>query len=148
MGGRGSHARTHTEPVTRLAGAELPIRIRAWDGSEVGPADAPVAIIRSRRALRRMVWSPGELGLARAYVTGDLDVEGDIEDGFRRMRRFARDHGARIHVEPRDYATVLGAATRLGAIGLPPRPPAAEARIGGRLHSKARDVDRDGRTRR
>ncbi len=140
MARHGSLARTLAEPVTRLVGAELPVRIRAWDGSEVGPGDAPVAIIRSRRALRRMVWSPGELGLARAYVTGDLDVEGDLEDGFRRMRRFARDHGARIHVEPRDYATVVGAAARLGAIGPPPRPPAAEAKVGGRLHSKARDA--------
>ena len=83
------------EPVTRIAGAELPIRIRAWDGSEAGPADAPVAVVRSRRALRRLVWSPGELGLAHAYVTGDLDVEGDLADGFRRVRQLVRGSTAR-----------------------------------------------------
>ena len=36
-------------------------------------------ILRSPRALRRLLWSPGELGLAQAYVTGDLDVEGDLD---------------------------------------------------------------------
>ncbi len=132
-------ARRLADPVTTLLGAELPIRIRAWDGSEVGPADAPVAVVRSRRALRRLAWSPGELGLARAYVTGDLDVDGDLEDGFRRVRAFAREHGTSIHLGPRDYAHALGTAVRLGAIGLPPRPPASEARVAGRLHSRTRD---------
>ncbi|MBC8092286.1 MAG: SAM-dependent methyltransferase, partial [Pseudonocardia sp.] len=61
--------------VERVLGAPLPIRIRAWDGSEAGPADSPVAIIRHRRALRRLLWNPGELGLARAFVAGELDVE-------------------------------------------------------------------------
>ncbi len=42
----------------------------------------PCVVLRSRRALRHILWSPGELGLAHAYVTGDLDVEGDVEDGF------------------------------------------------------------------
>ena len=66
------------------------MRIRAWDGSEAGPADGPVLVIRSRRALRRLLWAPGELGLARAYVTGDIDVEGDLADGFRRAWKLAR----------------------------------------------------------
>jgi cyclopropane-fatty-acyl-phospholipid synthase len=141
MACRANLAETLTEPVTRLIGAELPIRIRAWDGSEVGPSNAPVAVVRSRRALRRLVWSPGELGLARAYVTGDLDVEGDLEDGFRRLRRFAREHGTRIRLQPRDYLATLGTAVRLGAIGTPPRPPASEARVGGRLHTRGRDAE-------
>ena len=67
----------------------LPVRLRAWDGSEAGPADAPVVVLRSRRALRRLLWQPGELGLAQAYVTGELDV-----DGRPRRRRCARS-GAR-----------------------------------------------------
>ncbi|HEY3478333.1 MAG TPA: SAM-dependent methyltransferase, partial [Streptomyces sp.] len=53
-------------------GGPLPLRLRAWDGSEYGPADAPVVVVRSRSALRRMVWRPGELGLADAYIAGDL----------------------------------------------------------------------------
>ncbi len=134
-------AQTLAEPVSKMIGAELPVRIRAWDGSEFGPVDAPVAVLRSRRALRRLVWSPGELGLARAYVTGDLDVEGDLEDGFRRARRFAREHKTQIRVLPRDYLSMFAVALRLRAIGPPPRPPDSEARVGGRLHSRSRDAE-------
>src|ERR1700748_2642500 len=77
-------------PVGDVAGIGLPVRIRAWDGSEAGPADGPVLVIRNRRALRRLLWAPGEMGLARAYVTGDIDVEGDLGDGLRRAWRIGR----------------------------------------------------------
>jgi DUF1365 family protein len=56
--------------LTDVAEVELPVRLRAWDGSQTGPERAPVLLIHSRRALRRLLWAPGELGLARAYVTG------------------------------------------------------------------------------
>ena len=71
------------------------MRLRAWDGSEAGPADAPVLVVRSPRALQRILWRPGELGLARAYVSGDLDVEGDLTDGLRRVHATARAAPAR-----------------------------------------------------
>ncbi|MFJ9340061.1 class I SAM-dependent methyltransferase [Streptomyces sp. NPDC101733] len=61
-----------------LLGAPLPVRIRAWDGSEAGPNDGPTLVLAHRRALRRVLWKPGELGLARAWVAGDLTVEGDL----------------------------------------------------------------------
>ena len=48
--------------VERLLGVPLPVRIRAWDGSEAGVATGPVVVIRQRRALRRLLWNPGELG--------------------------------------------------------------------------------------
>ena len=115
------------------------MRIRAWDGSEAGPEEGPVVVLRSRRALRRLVWSPGELGLARAYVTGDLDVEGDLTEGFRRVWRIARERDGRVELTWRDKADALATAARLGAIGLPPRVPASEARPTGRLHSRSRD---------
>ncbi|MDX3386422.1 cyclopropane-fatty-acyl-phospholipid synthase [Streptomyces niveiscabiei] len=73
----------------------LPLRLRAWDGSETGPADAPVVVVRSRRALRRLLWQPGELGLAQAYVTGELDVEGDLAEGLRTMWAAQRERGPR-----------------------------------------------------
>ncbi|WP_330330806.1 cyclopropane-fatty-acyl-phospholipid synthase family protein [Streptomyces sp. NBC_00536] len=63
-----------------LLGAPLPVRIRAWDGSEAGPPAGPALVIHHRRALRRMLWKPGEVGLARAWVSGDLTVEGDLYD--------------------------------------------------------------------
>src|SRR4051812_48961621 len=65
--------------MEQLLGVALPFRLRGWDGSETGPADAPAAVVfRSRRALRTMLWRPDELGLARAHVAGDLDIEGDL----------------------------------------------------------------------
>jgi cyclopropane-fatty-acyl-phospholipid synthase len=128
--------------LRRLVGAELPVRLRAWDGSEVGPADAPVVVLRNRRALRRLLWRPDELGLARAYVAGDLDVDGDLADGLRRVWAFARAQGADrggVHVGAPDRVAALGTLARLGVLGPPPRPPASEARVRGRLHSRARD---------
>jgi cyclopropane-fatty-acyl-phospholipid synthase len=121
-------------------GMELPVGLLAWDGSAAGPSGGPVLIVRNRRALRRMLWSPGELGLARAFVTGDLDVEGDLGDGFRLAWRAARERpstGVRLSVGDRARAAVT--AVRLGALGLPPKPPAAEARLAGRLHTRGRD---------
>ncbi|MFC9298223.1 class I SAM-dependent methyltransferase [Streptomyces sp. NPDC057011] len=61
-----------------LLGAPLPVRIRAWDGTEAGPPTGPTLVLKHRRALRRVLWRPGELGLARAWVAGDLTVEGDL----------------------------------------------------------------------
>ena len=68
--------------VVRDVLGDLPVRIRAWDGSESGPADAPVVVLRSRTALRRLLWNPDELGLARAYVAGELNLDGDLADGL------------------------------------------------------------------
>ena len=45
-----------------FVGGELPVRLTAWDGSEAGPADAPHVVLRSPRALRRLLRHPGELG--------------------------------------------------------------------------------------
>lgn len=70
----------------------LPLRVRAWDGSEAGPPGTPVVVVRSRRALRRILWRPDELGLVRGWVAGDLDVEGDL---YAALSRFA-DLGDRV----------------------------------------------------
>jgi cyclopropane fatty-acyl-phospholipid synthase-like methyltransferase/DUF1365 family protein len=126
--------------IRETVGIELPVRIRAWDGSEAGPADGPVLVIRSRRALRRLLWAPGELGLSRAYVTGDIDVEGDLADGFRRAWKLARQRPqSGIALSTGAKAKAALAAARLGAIGARPAPPASEARLTGSLHSKLRD---------
>jgi Mycolic acid cyclopropane synthetase len=122
------------------AGLDLPVRLRAWDGSETGPADAPVLVARSPRALQRILWRPGELGLARAYVSGDLDVEGDLTDALRRVRAAAR--GTRAHVLPATLPATLAAvraATRLKLLAPPPESPRCELRVRGRRHSRARD---------
>lgn len=123
------------------AGIDLPVRVRAWDGSEAGPAEGPVLVVRNRRALRRLLWAPGEMGLARAYVTGDLDVEGDVAAGFRQAwESQAGDTAARPRRPGvRDALTAVAGAVGLGIVGPPPRPPASEARLTGRLHTRARD---------
>ncbi|HEU5267818.1 MAG TPA: cyclopropane-fatty-acyl-phospholipid synthase family protein [Jatrophihabitans sp.] len=121
-------------------GIELPVRLRAWDGSETGPAGAPAVVVRSRRALRRLLWAPNELGLARAYVTGDIDVDGDLGDGLRRVWQLARTRPAttvRVGLRARLGAVVT--AARLGALGRPPAPPAGEARLRGQRHTRRRD---------
>ncbi|WPW22246.1 SAM-dependent methyltransferase [Streptomyces sp. HNS054] len=121
-------------------GGPLPVRLRAWDGSETGPADAPVVVVRSRRALRRLLWQPGELGLTQAYVTGEIDVEGDLAQGLRAMWAAVRERG--LHpprLSPADGARALAAAVRLGAVGPRPPAPASQARLRGGLHSRARD---------
>jgi cyclopropane fatty-acyl-phospholipid synthase-like methyltransferase/DUF1365 family protein len=126
--------------VRRELGVELPVRLRAWDGSESGPTEGPVLVLNSRRALRRLLWAPGELGLARAYVTGDADVEGDLTEAFRRAWHAARtrpSNGGRPG--PRGLLRAAGTAARLGAIGPPPGRPAAEASLTGALHTRSRD---------
>ncbi|MBG6226805.1 hypothetical protein IWX63_003407 [Arthrobacter sp. CAN_A2] len=65
-----------------LGTEEIPLRLRAWDGSEAGPPGAPVIEFHSRKGLRRMLWSPNQLGLSRAYVAGDLDGPGNIFESF------------------------------------------------------------------
>jgi cyclopropane fatty-acyl-phospholipid synthase-like methyltransferase/DUF1365 family protein len=126
--------------VKEAVGIDLPVRLRAWDGSEAGPLDGPVLVIRSRRALRRLLWSPGELGLARAYITGDIDVDGDLAEGFRRAWQLARSRpaaGIRLGVSAKVKAAAV--AARLGAIGAPPKAPVTEARLSGGLHTRLRD---------
>ncbi len=130
------------EPLVVAAlGADLPIGVRCWDGSTLGAPSAPLKlIIRHRRALRRLLWAPNELGFARAYVSGDIDFEGDLFAGLDALERVALgDHGPGVTVDNATKAAILRCAIKLGIIGLPPKPPAEEARLAGRLHSKGRD---------
>lgn len=121
----------------------IPLRLRAWDGSEAGPVGAPVIEFRSRRALRRMLWSAGQLGLSRAYVAGEIDAPGDIFAAFTALSsagKFAEPGPFRAPT-PGEIFTLLRTAVRLGALGPNPAPPPEEARIArrGRLHSRRRD---------
>ncbi|HEX3827902.1 MAG TPA: cyclopropane-fatty-acyl-phospholipid synthase family protein [Sporichthyaceae bacterium] len=123
-----------------LFGGSLPIRIRAWDSSEAGPADAPTVVVRSRRALRRLLWQPGELGLAQAYITGEIEVEGDLTEGLQLIWAAIRDRGlSPPKLTSRQIVAAVGAVARLGAIGPPPSAPAAQAKLSGVLHSRSRD---------
>jgi cyclopropane-fatty-acyl-phospholipid synthase len=126
--------------IEDFLGGPLPVRLRAWDGSETGPPGTPTVVVRSRRALRRLLWQPGELGLAQAYVTGELDVEGDLTEGLRTLWAARREHGLRPpRLTPGDRARALATAVRLGVVGPRPAAPVSQARLRGGLHSKARD---------
>ncbi|MFE9171451.1 class I SAM-dependent methyltransferase [Streptomyces kebangsaanensis] len=134
-----------TRLLEQLLGTPLPVRIRAWDGSQAGPPGAPMLVARNRRALRRLLFKPGELGLARAWVAGDLTVEGDLytaldliaglvwerDEDAPGLTRTLRDPGAR--------AAVRG-LVRLAGPPLPPAPPREEVRRRrGRLHTRHSD---------
>ncbi|MFE9251740.1 class I SAM-dependent methyltransferase [Streptomyces sp. NPDC007088] len=127
--------------VEDVLGGPPPLRLRAWDGSETtGPAGAPLVVIRSRRALRRLLWQPGELGLAQAYVTGEIDVEGDLAGALRAMWTAVREHTVKApEFGVRDRLRAVGVAAGLGAVGPRPAPPASQARLRGALHSRSRD---------
>ena len=55
-----------------------PIGIDAYDGSTSGPKDAEARLVlRSPRALSYLLTAPSQLGLARAYVSGELEIVGE-----------------------------------------------------------------------
>jgi len=122
----------------RLDGT-IPVAVRFWDGSEIGPGGRGSAtdtvVLKDRKALTYAVSRPDQLGLARAYVSGDLVLEGDIE---RVMTAGAKMYG--FDIPWRDKLEAIRIAASLGVIRVPPpRPPESEAVVGGRLHSLRRD---------
>ena len=120
-----------------MLGAPLPLAVRCWDGSERTAPGAPALVVRNRRALRRIVYAPGELGLARAYVSGDLDIDGDVYAAL----SLRDDLAARpdLRLDPRALAGLAGPLLRLGVLGPAPSPPPEEARLRGARHSSRRD---------
>ncbi|MFD9070235.1 class I SAM-dependent methyltransferase [Streptomyces lasiicapitis] len=131
----------------QLTGAELPVRIRAWDGSEAGPPGAPTLVVRHRRALRRLLWKPGELGLARAWVAGDIDVDGDLYAALDLLAEYIWERGedARSLTDNLRDPQVRAAARALFALAapfLPPPVPREEMRRPGRLHRHTRGSDK------
>ncbi|WJH22978.1 SAM-dependent methyltransferase [Pseudarthrobacter defluvii] len=143
-GTKGHAARLEKALGAVLGTGQIPLRLRAWDGSEAGPAGAPVLEFRSRKALRRMLWSPGQLGLSRAYVAGDIDAPGDIFAAFTALSsagKFA-EPGPFRPLTAGELWLLLRTAVRLGAVGPNPVPPPEEARVArkGRMHSKGRDA--------
>jgi cyclopropane-fatty-acyl-phospholipid synthase len=121
--------------VDEVLGGDLPVAVEAYDGSRAGPADARTTLgIVSPDALRRIITAPGELGLARAYVAGDLTVEGDIWDLLA-----LRDRMPNVKLSPGMMLKLVG---ELGGWREIHRvdPPREEARLHGRRHSRARDA--------
>ena len=114
-----------------------PVRFEFWDGTCLGPSHGDTLQVRSPDAVQRLLWAPGELGLARSFVMGDLAFEGDIFELLATLHAATPD---RIHVGSRVPWQALQAARRLGVIGRPLPPPPEEAAPRGRLHSRSRDA--------
>lgn len=122
-----------------LAGVlpDRPFRIELWDGSAL-PATTTGAggltfRVRSPRALGHVLRAPGQLGLGRAYVSGEIEVD-DTDAALELLDGYA--------VPPLDVrrkARLVAAALRAGALRTFPRAPAAELRPRGRRHSRERD---------
>lgn len=135
----------------RLLGAPLNIRLRAWDGSEAGPDGSPGTIVfTSSDALRHIFWSPNELGLVRAFVAGDIDIEGNIVSVLDQPDVIARfGHHQLAAIRPAAVLRTLGTLVSHGGLGRPLPAPSTETppepgflhRHGvARRHSKERDA--------
>ncbi|MEV2192809.1 cyclopropane-fatty-acyl-phospholipid synthase family protein [Streptomyces phaeochromogenes] len=130
--------------MEQLLGAPLPVRIRAWDGSEAGPPESPVLVVRNRRALRRLLWKPGELGMARAWVAGDLTVDGDLYAVLDVMAELVWERGEdartlREALRDPDVRAAVWGLVRMAGPPLPPAPPREEVRRRPHLHTKRSD---------
>ncbi len=118
-------------------GREVPLRFDFWDGSTLCP-DQPVATLRfnSPDAIRRLLWMPNEVGLGRAYVAGELDLDGDIFAAVVALR----DTKPMNTASPwRALPVAVRAARKVGALRRPPPPPPEEVRMTGWRHSLRRD---------
>ncbi|MFZ0173174.1 MAG: cyclopropane-fatty-acyl-phospholipid synthase family protein [Acidimicrobiales bacterium] len=123
--------------LKRLFPRGLPVRFVFWDGSALGPRTGPGRVmLHSPKAISRLIWAPGELGVARAFVAGDLDTEGNAFEILRLLHQAAnRDLSGGFGL----IGAALYAAGRLGTLRPPPAPPAEESHVRGRRHSRNRD---------
>jgi cyclopropane-fatty-acyl-phospholipid synthase len=123
--------------VSSIFNNELPFRVEAYDGSVAepsitSPANTITLKILRREALTRVLTHPGELGLARAYVAGDIEVDGDLDPLFD------------LSVPPtRQLLKVENLRSLLSTVGVaalrPIKPPSIESNQRGVLHSRSRD---------
>jgi cyclopropane-fatty-acyl-phospholipid synthase len=134
-----SRSRTPVAQILeRLVGPRSELTITAYDGSSTGPAGAKVGIeVRSPLALSYLLSSPGDLGVARAYVAGHLDVSGDLYTAL---------HAIAAHADQVTPADKLWLLRELGPQHLrrvtpPPEELPGRFRRGmqGLRHSKSRD---------
>ena len=130
------------EVFERVAGPDAPVEFRAYDGSAAGTGGAPVRItVKTPTAVSYLAQAPGALGLARAYVSGHLDVDGDMYTALARMasaQRLETDAGRAAPAAQRpgrpEAAVAAGRRRRRRRSG------STGAGWLGRRHSKHRDA--------
>ncbi len=130
-----------TEPLRHELAEALPERgftVRFWDGTELpsthGNGDGPTFTVHSPKAVAHVVRAPGELGLGRAYVAGDLEVD-DLDRAIDLIDTFEEPE-----IDRATRARLAVAALRACGLTIPPRAPKGELRLKGRSHSKERDA--------
>lgn len=122
-----------------LLGRPVPVRLAFFDGSTLGPAGgAGTVCVRTPDALRRLLWAPGELGLSRAFVAGDIEIEGDVFGVLRVLQDAARPDLRFLGMTA--LSAGARAARRLGALGGPPPRPPEEVLPTGWRHTVRRDA--------
>jgi cyclopropane-fatty-acyl-phospholipid synthase len=139
------HRITIGEAVSTLV-PDMPFRFTAYDGSAVGPKDAPIALhLRNERGLAYLLTAPGDLGLARAYVSGDLDMEG-AHPGDPYPAMDLLQHELTFKIPPPGEILRLVRGLGFGHLK-PPPPPPQEALpkwrrlLEGMRHSRTRDAE-------
>jgi cyclopropane-fatty-acyl-phospholipid synthase len=130
------------EVFERVAGPDAPVEFQAFDGSTAGASGAPVRIIiKTRSAVAYLAQAPGALGLARAYVSGHLDVDGDMYAALARMAS-----AQRLEWTKAEQLRLLGDLGGPRLLWPRMEPPPQEVRVNsrwrlGRRHSKDRDAN-------
>ncbi|MEA2290518.1 MAG: cyclopropane-fatty-acyl-phospholipid synthase, partial [Solirubrobacteraceae bacterium] len=114
-----------------------PFRVDFWDGTNLpstNGAGGPAFSVRSPRALAHALRAPGQLGVGRAYVAGDIEVD-DVDKALDLL-----DSWQPPPLDLRAKAQLAAAAVRATGLTPPPKPPVSELRPVGRRHSRARDL--------
>jgi cyclopropane-fatty-acyl-phospholipid synthase len=115
---------------------DRPFTVRFWDGSTIPSTDGnggPTFTVTSPKAIAHAVRAPGQLGVGRAYVAGDLEVD-DLEAVMRMLDSWRPDSPSRS-----DKLKLAGAAAAAVGLQKPPPVPRSELNLGGDRHTKERD---------
>jgi cyclopropane-fatty-acyl-phospholipid synthase len=128
-----------TAPLRREIEARIPDRpftVEFWDGTRLPSTDGdgPTFSVRSPRAAAHVLRAPGQLGLGRAYVSGEIEVD-DMDAVIALL-----DSWDPPSLEGADKRALLLGAVRAAGIAKPPPRPRAELRPSGKRHSKERDA--------
>ncbi len=133
------------EAFDRILGAGTPFHLVAYDGSTGGTPSGRVVRLKSVRGLNYLLTAPGELGLARAYLAGDLAFDGLDEGDPYEVMRLAAGGLVTRRLGPRDAAELIAFVARTG-LHVPQLPdvetPGPLRRLGhGLRHARSRDAE-------
>jgi cyclopropane-fatty-acyl-phospholipid synthase len=134
------------EALARLMPGGPPFRLTAYDGSSAGPLDSRIHVhLRNERGLSYILTAPGDLGMARAYISGDLDLTG-VHPGNPYEAMVQLQSHLRFKVPSPTEAFQILRGLGFGHLKPPPPPPQEALPKWRRLlegfrHSKARDAE-------